>query len=1299
MENITNVDKALCTGCGSCANKCPLGAITIVPDKDGFFYPVLNEDSCINCGVCYDNCPVIKPVTQNDKGDCYAVWADNATRLQSSSGGMFTLLANTVLKEGGVVFGARYSDDYMWVYHVSASTPQDLAPLRGSKYLQSDTRKTYKEAKTYLEDKKPVLYTGTPCQIAGLYSYLGKDYDNLYTADLICHGQNSVKAYQSFINEYSEGKPFEKISFRDKEQFGWSTSMAMYFKDGTIKKSPWNDNKWNEGFLNGIINRECCYTCPYANDRRVADITLGDCWQVHKINPSYDDGQGTSLVLVNSKKGKRLFEKATAKAKLCKPVPLEEVRKYNGQLNKPAPRHPSRDFFFSHLHKGYHEALWYGKGMRFDVGIIGWWFASNYGSSLTYFALARILENTGRRPIFIHVPKLDGTPWDKDIQQTVSFIGKRFRIANYRDMAHINEVNGFCDSFMLGSDQMWTPLATNLVGYTFFLDFVALDKKKIAFSTSFGQDKFEADEKICQTAGDYLKRFDAISVREYTGVDICKNKFGVDAEQIIDPVFLLSAKDYDELAESVSVDVPKKYLLSYILDPTPEKERAVEDIAKKEGLEILSVFNMRDYEKNAEKWSIGRKLPRPTTEEFLCYVKNCSYLVTDSHHGACMGIIYERPYVAITNASRGVTRFETVAKAFGLESRVLYDPRDALTNEEIHKPIDYVSVLEKIEAEKKRASKWLENAFNKETVPASETVNTMEAKVNALQRSLNNCERRIASLNGASKTSSPAPSLNNSFDFIKIRYLATLLRDYGVKHIVLSPGGRDVPIIRMFENNESEFVLHRVTDERSAGYYGLGIASQLNTPVACICTSGTAASNYLPAVTEAYFTGVPLIMVTADRIGVYHGQGEDQTIPQKDIYKDVVKMAVSLPDFGGGATEHQIKRDISSCILESTHNGNGPVHINIPIQDISVGANSPKEQWKLLPRINPHILRASFNDGDKEMHKWVDALKKSPRILIVYGQNKPLSKEERADIDRFASKYNCVIVTDSISNYSSDYSLNPFNMLNQISQEEFDKNLKPDILITVGGKRLMNDPLTFKIRASSGIRHWSVVPDGKIKDFYFRLTSVIESTQGQFFRWFADNSGITRNDKKYLNTWKEYASKYSIKPIEAFNSLYIQDKFFPCLPKNSFVHLGVGQSFFFVRRQDIDPSVEVYCNMGTNGIDGCTSTFMGQCEVDDRLSFLIVGDLSFFYDMNGIWNKPLKKNMRILLVNNNGSGLLRNHNLKAVTSVHNTSAEGWVKSTGFEYMSAHSKEEFENKLKAFMSKEGEKPLFFEVFCD
>ena len=166
-----------------------------------------------------------------------------------------------------------------------------------------------------------------------------------------------------------------------------------------------------------------------------------------------------------------------------------------------------------------------------------------------------------------------------------------------------------------------------------------------------------------------------------------------------------------------------------------------------------------------------------------------------------------------------------------------------------------------------------------------------------------------------------------------------------------------------------------------------------------------------------------------------------------------------------------------------------------------------------------------------------------------------------------------------------------------------------------------------------------------------------------------------------------------------YDAHFVQRHFIPKIPQNSILHLGVGQSFFDSRRYKMDSSVSVFCNMGTNGIDGCTSTFMGQCAVEkEKLCFLLVGDLSFFYDMNSIWNKPLNKNIRILMVNNNGTGLLSGHNLNNIKSVHNTSAKGCVESTGFLYIEAHSKEEYLEKLDYFISNEANRAVFFEVFC-
>ena len=517
---------------------------------------------------------------------------------------------------------------------------------------------------------------------------------------------------------------------------------------------------------------------------------------------------------------------------------------------------------------------------------------------------------------------------------------------------------------------------------------------------------------------------------------------------------------------------------------------------------------------------------------------------------------------------------------------------------------------------------------------------------------------------------------------------------------MISPGGRDVPLVRMFEYNQQYFILHSVTDERSAAYFGMGLAIQWRKPVACLCTSGTAASNYLPAVTEAFYTGVPLIMITADRYEVYHGQGEDQTIPQRNIYKEVVKKEITLPEGDKYKDLYQTRRDISECILETIHNGYGPVHINIGIGNISVGSNLPRDYWKLLPWINPHILRVSWNDGDDQLLKWVKELKKSNRILIVYGQNYPPTERQRLNIERFSQRYNCLIVTDFISNLSSDFTLKPYNMLQNVSKEEFDKYLSPDILITVGGKRLMNDPLTFKIRGGlKNIRHWSVTPDGKVRDFYFRLTSIIEMSQDRFFEWFSNQASECENNKEYYMNWKRLVDKYKSPEIEEFNAHYIQSRFIPRIPKGSMLHLGVGQSFFDSRRYVLDDTIEVNCNMGTNGIDGCTSTFLGQSLIiKDRLCFLLVGDLSFFYDMNSLWNKTIGNNIRILMVNNNGTGLLRSHNLSNIDSRHNTTAKGWIESNNIKYICASTKEEFDDRMDYFLNDKSEDAIFFEVFC-
>lgn len=730
MENtILKIPHNKCTGCGACANACPKNAITMELDAEGFLFPKVNEELCIDCGKCRKVCPVEHPVSHHPTPKSYAVWAKDSVRKESSSGGMFTLMADWVLEQGGVVFGARYAPDYQSVYHAAARNQEELLPLKKSKYVQSDTGLTYREAKKALDGGQYVLYTGCPCQIAGLYNYLGKDYDKLITADLVCHGANSTTAYQSFLKEFSEGKPIEKVDFRDKVYYNWSTPTVVYLKNGEVIKTSWDKGTWYKGFLGGYINRENCYSCPYANAERIADITLADAWQVHRLSLSLDDRKGTSLVLVNSSKGKDFFRKLENAMTLCKEVPLEELRKYNGQLNKPTARPHSRSIFFAQLpQKGYHEALKYATGGRFHVALVGWWFASNYGSTLTYYALGSILRERGLQPLLVPIPKLDGYPWESATKQSVDFLAKHFVVGKNRPVERMHEFNAFCDSFMLGSDQLWTAETIRQLGYTFFLDFVDKNKKKIAFSTSFGHTDFAADTKMLSTARDYLTRFDAISVREESGVELCKKIFGLEAQHILDPVFLCKRADYDRLTDNIvpKIDISEKYLLCYILDPTLEKEAIAHEIAKRQGLKIITMLGLKEYDHAKANWSTGELLPKVTSEEFLYYIKNCSYLLTDSHHGTCFGIIYHKQYTAMINTGRGATRFESVANALGLKDRLLY-PEESLSGEKVAAPIDYQAVEARLEQEKQKAADWLSHAMSMPVKQGRDTAFTLAA--------------------------------------------------------------------------------------------------------------------------------------------------------------------------------------------------------------------------------------------------------------------------------------------------------------------------------------------------------------------------------------------------------------------------------------------------------------------------------------------------------------------------------------------------------------------------------------------
>ncbi len=715
-NTVLRVPHDRCTGCGACLNRCPAQAIRMALDGEGFPYPAVDADTCVRCGACLAVCPAEHPLTTYPIPKSYAVWADKRTRRISSSGGMFSVLARHAFAEGGAVCGARYTGDFLAVYHDWAESERALAPLRGSKYVQSDTGLTYRQAKQTLDAGRTVLYTGCPCQIAGLYRYLGGDRDRLITADVICHGANSQTAFRAFVTEYAEGREIARLDFRDKRAYGWSTPTVMEFRDGTVKQQAWNEGEWYKGFLGGVTTRLCCAQCPYARAERIADFTLGDCWQVHRVNPKYDDRLGTSLVLVNSPKAQALWPRLSRRMRLCAEVDLEALRPYNPQLNRPSRLHRSRRYFFSHLPEmGYHAALSYGLGERFDVGVVGWWFANSYSSALSYYAVCATLERMGRQVLLIPPAKPDGTPWEPETQEIIRFQQKWFQVAPPRVFRCMSGYNSLCDSFLTGPDLLWTGAYLNLLRYTFFLDFVDADKKKIAFSTTLRRD----DAGLDDTARDLVRRFDAVSVRSAADADLCRARFGVEAQVLPDPLLVCGREAYDRLTDGLQAARPAHYLLCSVLDPDPELEAMARAAAERKQLDILTVFGLRERAQSAARWHTGTVLPRLTVAEYVDVIRHADAVLTDSPDSVCLCILYHRPYAAYTGGRRGEAPFMAAAEALGLTDRLIRSSAELLQRAGLLDAFDARETDARLAAMRARAEEWLREALAAPVAPVA----------------------------------------------------------------------------------------------------------------------------------------------------------------------------------------------------------------------------------------------------------------------------------------------------------------------------------------------------------------------------------------------------------------------------------------------------------------------------------------------------------------------------------------------------------------------------------------------------
>ncbi len=695
-----------CIGCTGCASVCPVRAIRMEYDQYGFLSPVIEEEKCIHCGKCLMVCPTQKePESRVIPDICYAAQAPKEEQEKSTSGALFPLLARTVLDAGGYVSGAVYDKDFR-VHHIVSNKVGDMESMRSSKYVQSNTTGVYRQIEELLEQGKPVLFSGCPCQVAGLRAFLQKEYDKLYTVDVVCHGVPSPKIYESYLEEFSQkyGRIME-VDFRKKREFGWKTGLYIRFEDGKAYS-----NKGYEpylfSFLNDWILRDSCYQCEF-KERKYADITLGDFWGVAQLDESMDDGTGTSYVTINSVKGLELFSQIKDKLRTIKIFKTQDAIKYNPSIIRPANRTKFREILFENIQKGTLQNA-VGRSfeqIHFDVGLALWW-SPNYGNAMTNYALYHVL---GKKYLVLALDNMVMSPSGRFKR----FAKEYYELSSdYFPWGATGIVKDCCDALVVGSDQTWNFCFEKMFhcGKYFQLDFTDDTVKKISYAASFGMEGAEPPAE--EYAEDY-RQFNHISVREQFGIDLCREKYGVDAEWVLDPVFLLEEKDYEKLEANAKVKEEEPFIMAYLLNPTREKREACKKIQEMlGGIKIINVSENSSLKRDEYRHILefDNMMGDIEVEDWIYYMKNCRFVITDSFHGTCFAVIFKKRYMTFVNRQPG--RFQVFEKFTGAAQRIKQHV-DMNSISQYLEDMDYDTIHKELAQERERCLKWLDNALQK----------------------------------------------------------------------------------------------------------------------------------------------------------------------------------------------------------------------------------------------------------------------------------------------------------------------------------------------------------------------------------------------------------------------------------------------------------------------------------------------------------------------------------------------------------------------------------------------------------
>jgi 2-succinyl-5-enolpyruvyl-6-hydroxy-3-cyclohexene-1-carboxylate synthase len=535
--------------------------------------------------------------------------------------------------------------------------------------------------------------------------------------------------------------------------------------------------------------------------------------------------------------------------------------------------------------------------------------------------------------------------------------------------------------------------------------------------------------------------------------------------------------------------------------------------------------------------------------------------------------------------------------------------------------------------------------------------------------------------------------------------IAEICHQKGIKQAIISPGSRNAPLTIAFARHP-EIRCYSIPDERSAAFMGLGMSLKTKAPTVLICTSGSAALNYAPAVAEAFFSQTPLLILTADRPPEWIGQLDGQTIYQENVYGKHVKKSFSFPDTPHEANTWHGHRIINEAINITNEYPKGPVHINLPFREPFYPTRDVSNSYsKNIKIINSQGVKYDYVNNFSD-------LKSFKKIVVIAGQQ-PRNKALTSLLSELSEQLQIPVICDVISNHQSvEDGINKQDIF--LKAKTIHKDLKPDLIITYGLSVISKNLKNF-LRTNKPEAHWHIQEQGSVAaDTFQCLTKVINTSPLSYFKALVNAiSSLNQNEQGFYQNWQNINTKClalfnkSLAKQTVFNEFKAYQQVLKAIPDSSDLHLANSMAvryanFLGVRATEI----EVFCNRGTSGIDGSNSTAIGFALQSERLSVLLTGDMAFLYDRNAFWHNHLPKNIKIIVFNNHGGGIFRMIEGPRIQPEIDTyfetdqksTAEPVAKEFGFEYFQAQNYEALDNGIANLFSNENT-PAILEIFTD